>query len=242
MNANSNDNLDREKSHWRLISENEVLSKPWSSPAGLIRKERRVSFLTEIPLDVNSKVLEVGAGSGIFTVEISKKWNDLTSIDLSLELLETAKERNPRVNFKAMDAHELQFDDNSFDAIVGVSILHHLDWTRALNGFYKKLKSGGWIRFSEPNLLNPQIFLQKNIPFLKKMAGDSPDEYAFTVSQITQSLRKTGFSDIKVVPFEFMHPSTPNSLVPAVLKLESFISKSFLKHIGGSLLISARKA
>ena len=101
---------------------------------------------------------------------------------------------------------------------------------------------GGILRFSEPNLLNPQIFIQKNVPFIKKLAGDSPDEYAFTKGQIERSLTQAGFSSLNVKPFEFLHPSTPESWISAVCKLEAWISKTPLAAIGGSLLIEAKKA
>ena len=79
-----------------------------------------------------------------------------------------------------MDGHAPEFSAGTFDAILGVSILHHLNWHTALANCFQLLKPNGIIRFSEPNLLNPQTYLTKNIPLLKRLAGDSPDEYAFT--------------------------------------------------------------
>ena len=91
-----------------------------------------------------------------------------------------------------------------------------------MSSYIRQLRPGGVARFSEPNLLNPQIFLQKNIGFLKRLAGDSPDEYAFTRWQIARSLRDAGFVDISVTPYEFLHPSTPERLIPFVVRLESW--------------------
>ncbi|MBL7545203.1 MAG: methyltransferase domain-containing protein [Bdellovibrionaceae bacterium] len=234
--------LEKERNHWKEISENKILARPWESAAGKIRKRRRVEFLLDFPnCNESMSVLEIGAGSGIFTSELTKYFKNLTAIDLSQELLDLAKVKYLNVNFRTMDAHQLAFPDNSFDAVLGVSILHHLDWDMALQSIFEKLKPGGWIRFSEPNLMNPQIFLQKNIPWLKKMAGDSPDEYAFTSSQIIRSLTTVGFSNISAQPFEFLHPSTPPSWVPFVQRLEDFFSMAPTKIFGGSLLISARK-
>jgi len=34
--------------------------------------------------------------------------------------------------------------------------------------------------FTEPNMMNPQVALIKNVPSLKSRAGDSPDETAFS--------------------------------------------------------------
>ena len=49
----------------------------------------------------------------------------------------------------------------------------------ALRDIYRVLKPGGTIYFTEPNMLNPQIAMQKNIPWIKRKLGDSPDETAF---------------------------------------------------------------
>jgi SAM-dependent methyltransferase len=140
-----------------------------------------------------------------------------------------------------MDAHCPGFSEESFDAIVGVSILHHLDWDLALGNYLRLLRPGGLVRFSEPNLANPQIFLQKNIRWVKRLSGDSPDEYAFTRWGIRRSLANAGYRDIMVRPFEFLHPRTPERLIPILLKIEERLSRTRLNEIAGSLLIQARK-
>ena len=140
-----------------------------------------------------------------------------------------------------MDAHDLQFSANSFNAVVGCSVLHHLDWSRALKSFFRVLTPNGVIRFSEPNLLNPQIFLQKNIPALKRLAGDSPDEYAFTANRIRHDLAESGYVDVDVKPYEFLHPSVPQRLIPLVMRVEGLLMMTPLHHLGGSLLITGRK-
>jgi predicted SAM-dependent methyltransferase len=140
-----------------------------------------------------------------------------------------------------MDAHAPEFSTGAFDAILGVSILHHLNWDVCLANCFRLLKPNGIIRFSEPNLLNPQIYLQKNIPALKRLAGDSPDEYAFTRWQISRSLRNIGFTAISVRAFEFLHPATPVTLIPLVTRLEGWISATVLNEIAGSLLIEAKR-
>ena len=75
-------------------------------------------------------------------------------------------------------------DNERFDAVVGSSVLHHLDVAQALRECFRVLKPEGVICFTEPNMLNPQIALQKNISFLKKRLGDSPDETTFFRWQI----------------------------------------------------------
>jgi len=233
--------LQREKAHGRVIIAMEEKNWGWNTPAGQIRWQRRLDYLSSALENKNGMVLEIGAGSGTFTPALAQTFPNLSAVDISEDLLAIAASKAPTASFHCMDAHHLEFPDNHFDAIIGCSVLHHLDWSLAVQGFYQKLKPGGTIRFSEPNLLNPQIFLQKNIPPLKAYLGDSPDEYAFTSGQIKKSLNQAGFSNIQITPYEFLHPSTPVNWIDRVIRLEEWVSKTFLRSIGGSLLIEASK-
>lgn len=232
--------LERERLHARHIIAHSEHNWGWHTPAGKIRWQRRLDYLLQAA-PKEAKVLEIGCGSGTFTAGLAQHFTHLTAIDIAEDLLAQARSKAPGVTFQRMDAHHLEFPDQCFDAIIGCSVLHHLDWDTALRNFYPKLKTGGIIRFSEPNLLNPQIFLQKNIPFLKAWAGDSPDEYAFTARQIRHALQQAGFERITVTAYEFLHPSTPPAWINRLIWLENGLSRTPLRHLGGSLLLEARK-
>lgn len=239
--AASDERLERERLHGLAIIETKERNWGWHTPAGQVRWQRRVDFLKDALRDSKGSVLEIGAGTGTFTEPLSHAFSDLTAIDISPHLLDVARSRAPLARLHCMDAHDLQFPPDSFHAIVGCSVLHHLDWSRALRSFFRVLAPNGVIRFSEPNLLNPQIFLQKNIPVLKRLAGDSPDEYAFTAGRIKNDLEDSGYVDVEVRPYEFLHPSVPLRLIPLVTRVEHLLMRTLVRHIGGSLLIQARK-
>lgn len=234
------DRLESEVRHGRTEAAIRQAEFGWDSCAGRIRRQRRAHFLVE-GLPRRARILEVGAGTGLQTVALLESFEEVVAIDISPELLAVARRRAPGAEYLAMDAHGPDFPDESFDAILGVSILHHLDWDLALGNYLRLLRPGGLVRFSEPNLANPQIFLQKNVGWLKRLAGDSPDEYAFTRWGIRRSLRDAGYHDIAVRPYEFLHPSTPERWIPAVLEVERRLLRTRLREIAGSLLIQARR-
>jgi hypothetical protein len=62
---------------------------------------------------------------------------------------------------------------------------------------------------SAPNMLNPQIAIQKNVSWVKRKLGDSPDETAFFHWPLQRLLERTGFRDVRIDPFDFLHPKTP---------------------------------
>jgi ubiquinone/menaquinone biosynthesis C-methylase UbiE len=238
---NLEERLERERRHGLEILRTNESNWGWHTAAGRVRWQRRLDFLSGALDGRSGRVLEIGAGTGTFTVGLANVYADLTAIDISPDLLKVAAEKTPGVRFECMDAHALTFPDAAFDAVVGCSVLHHLEWSRALSSFHRVLKSDGIVRFSEPNLLNPQIFVQKNFPPLKRALGDSPDEYAFTEWRIRHDLRASGFVAIDVRPFEFLHPSTPARWIGRIKRFEAFLERTPLRHIGGSLLIEARK-
>ena len=215
----------------------------WESPAGKLRWQRRVKMLTA-HLKSTDKVLEIGCGTGYFTKEIVRTGALVTAIDISPELLNIAKQEitETNINFLLDNAYELSFEDNSFDSIVGSSVLHHLEIEKAISEMFRVLKPGGIMFFTEPNMMNPQIALQKNIPALKRKLGDSPDETAFFRWSLKKLLMKTGFKEIVIKPFDFLHPALHPSLIPFISSLGEAVEKTpLLKEIAGSLYIFAKK-
>ena len=215
----------------------------WETPARIIRWNRRVEMLTK-SLNSGMKVLEIGCGTGFFTKEIVKKTIQLTAIDISPELVAVAKRSilNSNVTFIIENAYQMTFDEQTFDAVIGSSVLHHLDVNPALKEFYRVLKPGGYIAFTEPNMMNPQIALQKNIPALKKALGDSPDESAFFIWSVRKKLLKIGFKSIDIIPFDFLHPKIPKGLIKKLLPITNLAERiPLIKHFSGSLYIQATK-
>src|SRR5215471_5911669 len=230
-----------EDQHGQVILATDESNWGWNTAAGEIRKERRAKFLTDVGPAVthDAAVLEIGCGTGTFTGAIASRFTHLTCIDISEPLLAVASKRYPNVLFKKDDIHRTHFSDSTFDLVLGCSVLHHLELDLALREIRRILKPGGQLRCSEPNLLNPQIYLQKNWGWLKRRLGDSPDEYAFTTGQIRQSLVAAGFTRLDVAPFEFLHPGTPKALISTITKLEELISKTPLVNFAGSIKIVA---
>jgi ubiquinone/menaquinone biosynthesis C-methylase UbiE len=245
MKSEKNDiRLSNEIEHGKFLASNQAGEIwNWESPAGKERWRRRVEMLTS-SISKNKKVLEIGCGTGYFTKEIIKTGAQIIAIDISEDLLNIAKNeiKSENVEFKIENAYATTFSENTFDIIVGSSVLHHLDIDRAIAEIYRILKPGGSLFFTEPNMLNPQIAMQKNIPSLKRKLGDSPDETAFFRWSLKRKLKKHKFINISIIPFDFLHPSIPKNLITLINSIGLFVEKiPVLKEIAGSLYIKGRK-
>jgi SAM-dependent methyltransferase len=129
-----------------------------------------------------------------------------------------------------------------FDAVIGSSILHHLDIPRALHRMRQLLRPGGWLSFAEPNMMNPQVFALKNVPPIKRWLGDSPDETAFFRWPLRSLLRELAFDEIEITPFDWLHPATPEAWIGAVKRVGLLLERlPIVREFSGSLLIRARR-
>ncbi|MBI4369202.1 MAG: methyltransferase domain-containing protein [Elusimicrobia bacterium] len=216
----------------------------WMTPAGHRRAHRRARYFIDLTgMSAAHRVLEIGCGTGIFSEKISRTGARIVATDASADLLELARKKSiGNCSFEEADATRLPCAGGTFDIVCGSSILHHLDLRPALAEIYRVLKSGGQAVFAEPNMMNPQILIQKNIPCVKKWMGESPDETAFFRWPLKRLLLRCGFSNVSVEPYDFLHPAFPAAFVPTLDNmLPLFERVPFFKEIAGSLIIYARK-
>ncbi len=215
----------------------------WGTPAGRQRADRRAELIGRgAALAPGKRVLEIGCGTGLFTEKFAQSGAQIVAVDISSELLEKAHGRGlpeARVRFLAMPFEECDVE-GPFDAVIGSSVLHHLDIEPALTKIFTLLKPGGILFFVEPNMLNPLIIILKNVKWIKRRFGDSPTETAFFRWSFLRLLRETGFEQPVVTPYDWLHPATPKRMIGAVSAAGKLLEKTpILKEFAGSLLIRA---
>ena len=233
-----------EIAHGRFLAREGAESQwGWGSPAGRERAERRAELIVKgACLEPGTRALEVGCGAGLFTEKFARSGSDLVAVDISPDLLELAKARGldpERVRFVNRRFEECDVH-GPFDAVIGSSVLHHLELDQALSRIFQLLRPGGWLSFAEPNLLNPQVYLERR--FRSWFPYVSPDETAFVRSRLRKELDAHGFEAISIEPFDWLHPSTPGACIRWVDGLGRFVERlPLVREFAGSLAIRARK-
>jgi ubiquinone/menaquinone biosynthesis C-methylase UbiE len=83
------------------------------------------------------RILDVGTGTGRVALLLAHGAAKVTAVDASEAMLEIARRRAAdalvKVRFKLGDAHNLEFPDRDFDAVVAFRLLMHApNWTRCV--------------------------------------------------------------------------------------------------------------
>jgi SAM-dependent methyltransferase len=91
-------------------------------------------------INEKDKVLDLGCGNGRLLDLFKKKNIIYTGVDNSEKLIEIAKKINPGANFFVADSLNLPFQDNYFDKIFCIAVLHHIPSVNLRRQFIKEAK------------------------------------------------------------------------------------------------------
>ena len=96
------------------------------------------------------KVLDVGCGTGNFSIKLAKMGCEVIGIDISEEMLKVAKDKAKKeglnIKFYNMDVYDMKFEDNCFDGVISVTAFEFLkDPDKAIEEMFRVLKPKGYL-------------------------------------------------------------------------------------------------
>jgi len=93
-------------------------------------------------------ILDVGCGTGNLSLKLARLGCSITGIDISEKMLTFAREKAQKeqlpAEFMSMDASDLEFPEEAFDAVVSMAALEFMqDQQKTLDEMFRVLKKGG---------------------------------------------------------------------------------------------------
>lgn len=153
------------------------------------------------------KILNLGCGEGTNTIKLAKK-NEVVAVDISEESIKVLKDKIEKEGVEAkvllMNAEDLEFEDEIFDIVYGVSILHHLDLNKVLPELKRVTKKGGKLFFIEPSDHN--YFINK----YRQRTPEMRSEFEHPLKREDIKLIKNYFSGFKLSGFYLLLTLMPD--------------------------------
>lgn len=200
-------------------------------------RKRRTEILKDEMKYANSRVaLELGSVAWSILLEPNDIMpSELHCINISESELERGVEISKSTlinpNFKIMDANNLDFEDKSFDVVFGFGILHHLEYTKALDEILRVLKSDGKMIFFEPLDNNP---VGKVVRFLTPSARTEDEKPLrfFELSEFRKRFNHTeyyeGFLSVPLgVLSKLLFKNPDNFITRLAFKIDVWIDRHF---------------
>ena len=211
--------------------------------AGCLEKKNRNRIIKNLINEENLKnfkILEIGCKEWVKLIHDNFKTNPaaLDCINISPSEISSAKKNANKLdlrylpNWILMDAHELDYEDESMDLIIGMGILHHLSLTEVYSEINRVLKPGGIAFFSEPLDINPLLTLGRVLT--PKSRTD--DEEPFKIKHLNLTKKyfpKTNFVYQQFFTFFFspflglMSKRIANLIMIILYKIDCFLLKIF---------------
>jgi tRNA (cmo5U34)-methyltransferase len=170
------------------------------------------------------RVLDIGCGAGNNTIKLSQSVSpfDCDLVDLSLPMLERARERISEINAGTIrlfqgDFRVIELPEHGYDVILAAAVLHHLrdepDWESTFQKIYRLTAPGGsvWITDLVSHETGPvqSMMRQRYADYLRSVGGETYKDNVFAYIEKEDSprpvtyqmdlLRKVGFKHVELL-------------------------------------------
>ena len=171
----------------------------------------------------------------------------ITGIDISevsiLKAKEKFKDFNSKVELSVDNCEGTKFNDNKFDLVYGLGILHHLQTSKCVKEISRILKPEGTLLFIEPLGTNPFINLYRTLTPNSRSKDEHPlvsKDFKILKSKFNiVKLKYYGFLTLIFFPF---YRSSNSIIFNFLVKFDQFLFKMKLfRFFAWSTLIIAKK-
>ena len=245
-----------QQDYWNSVAENNEVLCDEKIPYPAIRE--REKFFQFAGFKSNQNILEIGCGTGRYTLPLLKMGCRVHATDISDKAISVLKKSAEE---KGLDKN-LSFEVNTFecqkqvgglcgkfDYVLFVAVIHHVDPVKLdtiIANAVNSLKVGGKIIALEPNPFNPLYYL---LYFWRAVAGVEGKnrwgtEKGFLKTSpfsLKKLFNKSGLKNIQVARYAWL-PSVFGNKFPFVFKVNDTLNCiPFIKEMSAFTWISAEK-
>lgn len=165
----------------------------------LIQERIEVKRLRKLSgLPPNKTALEIGCGTGNGSKLIKKYFQTkkIYATDLDERMINIARRKNADdcITFEVQDATNLKYDNNSFDAVFDLGVIHHIpNWKDCLEELKRVLKPNGQMIIEDLSIETFDTFFGK----LLKRVLDHPYANMYNKNEFVMHLKKIGFKIVE---------------------------------------------
>ncbi len=168
---------------------------------GIVKKLQELSQLGS-----GKKILEIGCGNGVGTLLIQEffKPSEFIATEFDPRLVEIAqmKNKNSKVNVETGDATHLRFTNNEFDAVIGLSVIHHIpNWRECIAELHRVIKPNGLLIIKE---LSIETFESPFGRFARRFV-EHPYDSMLKKAEFLKALEQQGFRLMMYQPHSMLY-------------------------------------
>ena len=144
------------------------------------------------------KYLDIGCGTGNYTIALSQKGFDFVGVDPSIEMLKVANLKSHAIDWQNGKSEEIPFEDCFFDGAMATLTIHH--WSSLKLGFDElfrvlthegklviftstpKQMEGYWLNHYFPKMLKDSMIQMPQLDIVRKYLKESGFEITSTES------------------------------------------------------------
>lgn len=137
-----------------------------------------LGFFDQVAPPPGARVLDIGCGAGVGTVEIARREYGVRAIDTAEAMLDLTRQRaaragvEDRVSTETGDIHALEFPDNAFDVVVAIGVVPWVPFlAKPLAEIARVLKTRGHLILTADNRLRLSRLVDPLLPVRRMTAG-----------------------------------------------------------------------
>lgn len=161
-----------------------------------------------------TRMLDLATGPGYVAARGAERGASVVGVDVAGAMVSLARRLHPGLDFRQADAHELPFEDASFDAVVGNFLILHLGRPeKAIAGFVRVLAPGGRLALTAWDFPERARFLGVFLDAVAEAGATPPEDlptgpdfFRFSADEEFDALmRDHGLRDRAVSTIAFTH-------------------------------------